>query len=338
MRKLLLLALFAIGCAASKEQPAEIRDIEQDFPTVESLPSEELCRFESLGSCNGIIVKDTILFLNERTTANFGRCVSTNSGKEINKLVLKGNANNEMLHVDRYALFGDSLQAISGNHPKKLKLYSIHDIAASIPSTPREIYLPDTLQSFYFSLIDETRIFGSLSYIDPADDSKYFLFDGKELKYFGKIDKKLTNTNIEPDYNDLRIGVLAKKQDNKLIVASTSALHFEIIDLTTLETENKRYYNKNTITIERSDGGVSRSSMIECLSKALGCNQESIYAMYSTDKSSFVLKFDRNLNPIAKYEIPKKIRNGYFSENCDYFYGVSEDSNGETQTLTRYKL
>lgn len=339
MRKLFFLTLLAIGCSSSEKQPVEIRNLEQEFHTTETLPAQELCRIELLGGYNGIIIKDSVIFLNESTNDYFGRCVSINSGKEINKLLLKGKANSEMLHVDDFALFGDSLQAISGNHPRKLKLYSINDILQQIPPTPREVYLPDTLNSFYFSLIDESRVFGSLSYIDPNDDSKYFMFDGKELKYLGRIDKKLIETNIEPNYNDIRIGaILVKNQNGKLIVASTSAIQIEIIDIKTLEIENRCYFNKQSVTIKRDEYSTMISSKIDYRVEALGSNEKYIYLMYTNKTSSIVLKFDLNLTAIAKYKIQDKTRNGYFSENCEYLYGMSDDSNGETATLTKYKL
>lgn len=336
--------LFFISCSPYREQSVQFRNLEQDFPDSETLICEEIGQYE-LFDYRNIVIKDSILFVLEQNATNFGRCFNINTGKEINSLVAKGRANNEMGHVDNYMLLGDSLQAISGNRPYGLKLYAIDDILKGTVNSPREFVIPDSLSSFTMELIDNNTLFGIPDHVDASIDAKYFLFDGHQVEYIGKSNKELIESNIELNNVDMRYSnsIRFDRHDNKLIVGICGALQFETIDIKERNINKRCYYNKVKIEIIKEGYTTVWNGKSDHSISQIGCNNEYIYAVcvkvISEDVFDFfILKFDWELNPIKKYDIEDNSLTFTFSENSDYLYCIEDNSTKECQILKRYKL
>lgn len=348
MKAKLLLCLFLFAsCASTEELAIEFQDLERDFPKSEVLAPEVKGNYELYDFPRSMIIKDSLIFIQENTPTNFGRCFHIESGKELTTIINKGKANFEMLHVDKLKLWGDSIAAISGNHPRALKIYSINDILNVNHNTQREFILPDTTAGFSFDMIGDNSIVGISSIIDKKYDEKYYISNGDSVTFFGKVSDKLIQSNLELSNSDKRGACFSQftLHNGKVVAMTGSALQLEVIDVKTCKIEKQRFYNRIELYIEKSEASVMMQGRTKLTGRAVAANDKHIFVIclnvIDSEKEIYdtsLLVFDWELNPVKKYVINEKLYPFYFSEGCDFLYALQESENKEQHTLLKYTL
>lgn len=348
MKAKLLLCLFLFaGCTSTEELAIEFQDLERDFPKSEVLVPEVKGNYELYDFPRSMIIKDSLIFIQENTPTNFGRCFHMESGKELATIINKGKANFEMLHVDKLKLWGDSIAAISGNPPRALKIYSINDILNVNHNTQREFILPDTTSGFSFEMIGGNSLVGVSEMVDKKYDEKYYISNGDSVTFFGKVSDKLIQSNLELDNRNRRGACFCQftHHNGKVVAMTGSALQLEVINVKTCKIEEQRFYNRIDLYIEKNEAGVMTQARTRITGRAVAANDKHIFVicLNVTDPEKEIydtslLVFDWKLNPVKKYVINEKLYPFYFTEGCDFLYALQTSENEEYHTLLKYTL
>lgn len=341
-QKLFLILLLLTSCTSTnnKQEAAIIHDLNVDFPTADTISMEMIQKFDITPVVYSFAVKDSTMFVLEKSKENFGHCYSLSTGKELSTLLGRGKAAYEMTSIPPSEIFfcGDSIQ-FANEDLRLIKTIAINDILSK-PLGDRKfttISLPDTIPAYSFSKIGNEMIIGNLFSPVGEDDCRYFIYDGGKVFYFGNFNKDMLSPKTNFKEIDYRMAEAQFASHGNKVVTTTEGkgVILQVIDVDKKIIEKERYYiNKKG---EPSPNyGVTE---IRCDAKYIYCvisimNKEKTKEAGERINNRYILVFDWDLNPIKKYYqsvLPMGSCRYSYSEDCKYAYYLTNPDGGEQE-------
>lgn len=364
---LLLIGISFFSCTSTvKNQTVPIFNIDTDFPITENLEFKPFNKYNILnaGFC---MIDDSILWHFEEGEYNFGSCYNLHTGEKLSTIVSKGRAANELIQFDGFNIVGDSLLLYTDRN-RTIKAFSKKDIIDNVPMGERQFSVTTAPDSIWVSQMTKLSDGSVLATIQPAlfeyqknanrneiNQKSVVIFNNAEAKSYETIKyesfdlgktkgTELTeNDLIKSSYSNSHIGI---KGNDMAVFSVSDQFILYTFDLKSGNVINEKIYTKMQRNVEADKSFVSfetvnerkvRTNSIKTSNKYIACAVQGYFS--DEDKESKLYKeaifvFDWELNPIKKFDLPKR-KNGYYtiSNDCKSVYFCEFNEEG----LTLYK-
>lgn len=356
---LLLIGISFFSCTSTvKNQTVPISNLDMDFPTTEKLEFKPFNRFDifEMGFC---MIDDSILWSVEEGEDYFGSCYNLNTGEKLSTIASRGRAANELIELESFDIIGDSIQLCADRNI--MKTFAKRDIIDNVPMGERKFSVtavPDSIWIYRMAKLPNgsvlATIMPALSEFEQAKMSEFnkkmvAVLNNKEANSYETINyedfdleeaKGLelpANDLIKCAYADGSIGI----KDNDMAVFSAS--HQFILytfDIKSGNVVNEKRYTKMRRVESRDEMSTSLSTIndrrieIESMKtsdKYIICSVRGFFSKKDKDSRQYseaLFVFDWNLNPIKKFDLPKRKNGNYtISNDCSavYFCEFAED-------------
>lgn len=368
MQFLLLLISFSFfSCNNTiKKSAVPMSNLETDFPVTEKLEFKPFGEYNITenGAC---VIEDSVLWcINMGGTADLGSCYNLYTGEKLSTIASKGRAANELTELNGFTTVGDSIQFYTyGN--KEIKSFAKKDIINNVPMGERGFSITTIPDSILISRMIKLPNGSVLATIRPAvfeyaqakmnefNQKSIAIFNDKEAKSYETIDYESFNIEKakgrELSANDLIKATYAEAyiaiKDNDMAVFSVyDQFILYTFDINNGKVVNEKRYTKMQRRKVRDEHYISTSAINDrklaiddiinndkyILCMAGGCLSEEDEKLELHKEAIFV--FDWDLNPIKKFDLPKR-KNGYYciSNDCKSVYFCENNEDG----LTLYK-
>lgn len=356
---LLFASIFLCCCKDStvKKQAGFISDIDIDFPVAKRLEFQPFNTYDilELGTCT---IKDSTLWffpLQEREI--IGSCYNLHTGNKLSSVISKGKAANEITSLSSFHIIGDSIQLHT--YPNTIKCFAIKDIENNIPMGERKFTQTTAPDSILVSQMIKLPNGSVLATIQPSyilgvpqetvsdfNQKSVALFNSNEANAYETIDYESFGVEemayeltpkelIKEDYAN---GYIKIKNSQKAVFSVNNQFMLYTFDITNGKVIHEKRYTK--MQRDKSTGGIHRDldiTLMKTNSQYILCEVNGYFN--EKDKENRLSKeaifvFDWDLNPIKKFDLPKR-ENGYYiiSNDCNAAYFCEFNEEG----LTLYK-
>lgn len=364
---LLLISISFFSCTNTvKNQTAPISNIDTDFLITEKLELEPFNTYNILNQ-GGCMIDDSILWYLEEGKYDFGSCYNLHTGEKLSTIASKGRAANELIQIDGFNIVGDSVLLYTDRN-RTIKAFSKKDIIDNVPMGERKFSITTAPDSIWVSQMTKLSDGSVLATIMPAlfeyqknaninenNKKSIVIFNNKKANFYETIKYEsfdvgkakgaelAANDLIKSAYSNSHIGI---KGNDMAVFSVSDQFILYTFDLNSGDVINEKRYTKMQRTVEADKSFVSFETMndrllsirsIKLNDKYILCQANGYFS--EEDKNSRIGKeaifvFDWELNPIKKFNLPKR-ENGYYTISNDgslvYFLEYNEKG------LTLYK-
>lgn len=364
---LLLISFSFFSCNNTiKKSAVSMSNLDTDFPITEELEFKPFNKYDILqkGFC---VIGDSILwYINMDGKVDFGFCYNLYTGEKLSTIASKGRAANELTELEEFKMVGDSIQFYTyGN--REIKSFAKKEIIRNVPMGERGFSLITTPDSILISRMIKLPNGSVLATIRPAvfeyeqakmnelNQKSIAIFNDKEAKSYETIDYGSFDIEkakgIELSANDLIKATYAEAciaiKDNDIAVFSVNnQFILYTFDINNGKVVNEKRYTKMQREKVRDEHYISSSATNDrklamsniknndkyILCRVSGYLSEEDEKLELSKEAIFI--FDWDLNPIKKFDLPKR-ENGYYaiSNDCKSVYICEDNEDG----LTLYK-
>jgi len=356
MRKwFFMIALIAMCCACGvREYNTFDFEIFEDFPSEANLVKEEIVLSDLLYP-RGLVLIDSLLFINERQSDPMIVCYNTMTGVKTSFL-RKGRGPGETTNLLNVVAYGDSMIQATVE-PETLFIYSADSIRNA--TLPTDII---SLKAGHYGFSTITKVgLRSLIYIGKDVDNKksnntrFCIYDTKtgQVDCFGEYpidDKSLKHIPAE-DFSRptaYQGEIIVKPDGSSAVAFYFYAVGFDIIDIDKREITTSKFYQYPGVTSsyipEIGANAIRRVPKAHTGFIDSFVSNDHIYFLYSDKRfedsryssGKHILKYDWKGIPVGHYVLDEEIDTFTIDKDERYLYATTTDL--ENTLLIRYIL